>query len=83
MIMKKFVLAAAAAATLVMTLPAAAQSVTIGVDNGMHRNRGVVHERTYVRPHRDRVVVLKRHRADRAYGYDRRHSRSRAIVIQR
>ena len=85
--MKKFVLAAAAAATLAMIVPAAAQSVTVGVgtgDRGMHRSeRVVVHSRTHMRPRADRVVIIKkRHPPGHAYGWDRpRHKRT--VIIER
>lgn len=85
--MKKLVLLAAAAATFAMIVPAAAQSVTIGVgggDRGYHRDRGVVvHSRTHVRPRADRVVIIKKKRPyGHAYGWDRpRHKRT--VIIER
>jgi hypothetical protein len=79
------VFAAAAAAVLGMTVPAAAQGVTIGVDSGMHRDRGhvVVRERTHLRPRADRVVIVKKKRPHhyRSYGYER--PRSRTVIIHR
>lgn len=83
--MKKLVFAVAAAAALGMVVPAAAQSVSIGVDGGIHRDRGrvVVRERTHVRPRADRVVIVKKKRPvyHRTYGYDR--PRSRTVIIER
>lgn len=83
--MRTFVFAAAAAAALGMTVPAAAQGVTIGVDSGIHRDRGgvVVRERSYVRPRADRVVIVKKKRPGyyRTYGYER--PRSRTVIIHR
>lgn len=83
--MKKLVLLAAAAATFAMVVPAAAQSVTIGVgDRGYHRDRGVVvHSRTHVRPRADRVVIIKKKRPPgHAYGLYRPHHK-RTVIIER
>lgn len=83
--MKKLVVAVAAVATLGMIVPAAAQSVTIGVGgDGYRRDRGVVvQSRTDVRPRGDRVVIVKKKRPPyhRSYGYDR--PRSRTVIIER
>jgi hypothetical protein len=69
-----------------MIVPAAAQSVTIGVGSGdrsMHRGDGVVvHSRTHVRPRTDRVVIIKKRRPPgHAYGlYKPRHNRT--VIIR-
>lgn len=92
--MKKLVLAAAAAATLALIVPASAQSVTI--DSGMHRDRSavvvhrdrgyhrgpiVVRSRAEYRPHR-KVVIIKQNRGHH-YGWNRSRHHNRTVVIER